>query len=126
MAISTDGGNATVFVRNMDEAIHFYTEILGLKLGSRYGDHWATLEAGKFTIGLHPASEKQPKPGTKGSITIGLNINESIDGAAQRLRANNVRLSGEVTRAEAGNFLGFEDPSGNELYLWESPKQEKA
>ncbi len=116
------GGNATVFVRNMDEAVQFYTEILGLKLSSRYGDHWATVEAGKFTIGLHPTSEKYASPGTQGSITIGLNIDEPIDEAAERLRTQNVRNVGEILRGDGGSFVHFEDPSGNELYLWEEPK----
>ncbi|HEX4134941.1 MAG TPA: VOC family protein [Bryobacteraceae bacterium] len=53
------GGNATVFVSNMDAAVRFYTEVLGLKLTNRFGDNWATVEAGKgLTIGLHPASPK--------------------------------------------------------------------
>jgi catechol 2,3-dioxygenase-like lactoylglutathione lyase family enzyme len=29
------GGNATVFVSNMDAAVHFYTDVLGLKLTDR-------------------------------------------------------------------------------------------
>jgi catechol 2,3-dioxygenase-like lactoylglutathione lyase family enzyme len=41
------GGNATVFVSNMDRAVQFYTEVLGLKLTNRFGDNWATVEAGK-------------------------------------------------------------------------------
>lgn len=32
------GGNVTVFVSNMDAAIEFYREVLGLKLGKRYGN----------------------------------------------------------------------------------------
>jgi catechol 2,3-dioxygenase-like lactoylglutathione lyase family enzyme len=67
------GGNATVFVSNMDKAVRFYTEVLGLRLAERYGDHWATVDAGRgFTIGLHPASPKYPAPGTKGGIMLGL------------------------------------------------------
>ena len=51
------GGNATVFVSDMDNAVRFYTEVLGLRLTNRFGDHWATVDAGKgLTIGLHPAS----------------------------------------------------------------------
>ncbi|MCU1262991.1 MAG: hypothetical protein JWO80_5876 [Bryobacterales bacterium] len=33
------GGNATVFVSNMDRAVEFYTGVLGLKLTNRFGDH---------------------------------------------------------------------------------------
>jgi hypothetical protein len=66
--------------------------VLGLKLTNRFGDHWATVDAGKgLVIGLHPASAKFPAPGTKGGMMIGLEIDEPI-----------------------------EDPDGNPFYLWET------
>ena len=53
-----------MLVSNMDKAVQFYTEVLGLRLAERYGDHWVTVDAGRgFTIGLHPASSKYPAPG---------------------------------------------------------------
>jgi len=32
------GGNVTVYVSNMDRAVRFYSETLGLKLAYRFGD----------------------------------------------------------------------------------------
>ena len=43
------GGNATIYVANMDAAVRFYTEVLGLKLTNRFGDRWATIETGPST-----------------------------------------------------------------------------
>ena len=77
-----NGGNATVYVSNMDNAIQFYTKVLGLELTNRFGNHWATVQAGKtLVIGLHPWSAKYPPPGTKGSVQIGLVVSrdEPID-----------------------------------------------
>lgn len=118
------GGNATIFVSNMDNAVHFYTEVLGLKLTNRFGNSWATVEAGKgLTIGLHPASEKYPAPGTKGAMMLGLEIDEAIDKVLAQLTKSGVRIKGSVMREEAGNFVHLEDPDGNEMYLWEvNPK----
>ena len=114
------GGNATVFVSNMDQAVQFYTQILGLKLTNRFGDNWATVEAGKgLTIGLHPASAKHPAPGTKGAIILGMEITESIDRVVARLAENGVSVKGSIIRDLSGNFATFEDPDGNEFYLWE-------
>jgi predicted enzyme related to lactoylglutathione lyase len=114
------GGNATVFVSNMDRAIQFYTETLGLKLTNRFGDHWATVDAGKgLTIGLHPASPKYPAPGTKGAIMLGMEIDEAIDRVVARLSEKGVAIKGSVVRDESGNFVHLEDPDGNEIYLWE-------
>ena len=115
------GGNATVFVSNMDNSVRFYTEVLGLKLTNRFGDSWATVEAGKgLTIGLHPASPKYPAPGTKGAIVLGLEIDEPIAGMVARLGGKGVRIKGSIVQDDPGNFVHLEDPDGNEIYLWET------
>jgi predicted enzyme related to lactoylglutathione lyase len=114
------GGNATIFISNMDRAVQFYTEVLGMKLTNRFGDHWATVEIpGRLTIGLHPASAKYPAPGTKGSMMIGLDIEEDISRVVSRLAEKGVHIKGSIAREQSGNFAHLEDPDGNELYLWE-------
>jgi len=118
------GGNATVFVSDMDAAVRFYTEVLGLKLTNRFGDHWATVEAGRnLTIGLHPASPKYPAPGTKGAMMLGLEIDQPIEQVIARLNEKGVRTQGPVVRDEPGNFVHLEDPDGNEFYLWEVKRE---
>jgi catechol 2,3-dioxygenase-like lactoylglutathione lyase family enzyme len=118
------GGNATVMVSNMDAAVRFYTEALGLKLTNRFGNHWATVQAGtSLTIGLHPASAKYPVPGTKGATMLGLEIDEPIQAVMDRLRQKGVHITGSVVQDGAGNFVHLEDPDGNDIYLWEvNPK----
>lgn len=114
------GGNATVFVSDMDASVKFYTEVLGLKLTNRFGNNWATVEAGKgLTIGLHPASPKYPAPGTKGAMMLGLEIDEPIEGVVARLSEKGVRMKGSIIRDEGGSFSHLGDPDGNEIYLWE-------
>jgi predicted enzyme related to lactoylglutathione lyase len=114
------GGNATVFVSNMDRAVQFYTQVLGLKLTNRFGDHWATVDAGKgLTIGLHPASPKYPAPGTKGGMMLGMEVDGAIDKVVATLAKKGVQFKDSVVRSEAGNFVHLEDPDGNEIYLWE-------
>jgi predicted enzyme related to lactoylglutathione lyase len=114
------GGNATIFVSNMDRAVQFYTEVLGLKLTNRFGDSWATVDAGKgLTIGLHPASPKYPAPGTKGGMMLGMEVEGAIDKVVGALGKKGVRFKDSVVRSEAGNFVHLEDPDGNEIYLWE-------
>jgi catechol 2,3-dioxygenase-like lactoylglutathione lyase family enzyme len=114
------GGNVTVYVSNMDRAVRFYSETLGLKLAYRFGDHWASIEAGTgLTIGLHPASAESPA-GRKGSMAIGLQLNGSLRDAVGALKAKGVCFQGDViNEAKAGSFIAFEDPDGNQLYLAE-------
>ena len=118
------GGNATVFVSNMDAAVQFYTEVLGLKLTNRFGNNWATVEAGRrLTIGLHPASPKYPAPGTKGAMMLGLEIDEPIETVVARLSEKGVQIKGSIVREDPGSFAHLEDPDGNEIYLWEVNRQ---
>ncbi len=120
MTPNITGGNVTVFVSDMDRAVTFYTGVLELKLTNRFGNDWATVDAGKgFIIGLHPASKKYPAPGTKGAMMIGLEVDGPIERVLDRLSAKGLHISRPVERGEAGNFVHLEDPDGNELYLWE-------
>jgi catechol 2,3-dioxygenase-like lactoylglutathione lyase family enzyme len=112
------GGNATVYVSNMDDAIRFYTEVLGLKLTNRFGNHWATVQAGRsLVIGLHPWREGGPAPGTRGAVQIGLVLSQDVPIAdlAARLRQHGVEVS-EIRDTESGNYLQFADPDGNPIY----------
>ena len=113
------GGNATVYVSDMDKAVRFYTEVLGLKLTNRFGNHWATIQAGKsLVIGLHPLRAGSPAPGTRGSVQIGLVLAQDhpIEQFADRLRTHGVDVS-EIIESEAGNYINFEDPDGNPIYV---------
>jgi catechol 2,3-dioxygenase-like lactoylglutathione lyase family enzyme len=116
------GGNITVMVSNMDASVRFYTELLGMKLTNRYGDQWASVDAGRgLTIGLHPASPKYPTPGTKGGIMIGLEVDEPIQRAVENLKGKGVHFVRPIINdAGDGAFADFEDPDGNSLYLWET------
>jgi catechol 2,3-dioxygenase-like lactoylglutathione lyase family enzyme len=109
-------GNATIFVSDMDRSVNFYTKILDLKLAQRFGNHWASVEAGKLTIGLHPASSENPA-GRNGSTVIGLELTGNIEDSVAILKQQGVQFRGAVGRDNAGKFAYFEDPDGNLLYM---------
>jgi catechol 2,3-dioxygenase-like lactoylglutathione lyase family enzyme len=111
------GGIVTVFVSDMDRAVRFYTDTLGLKLIYRFGNQWASIEAGGgLMIGLHPASEPSPA-GRKGSTVIGLALNQPIDGVVADLKKRGVKVSSDILEDNASRVAYLEDPDGNELYL---------
>jgi catechol 2,3-dioxygenase-like lactoylglutathione lyase family enzyme len=113
-------GNITLYVSNMDRAVRFYTETLGLRLAYRFSDHWAAVEVGRgLTIGLHPASAEMPA-GRKGSMAIGLELGgTTIEEAMSRLEKKGVHFHGAVNDSKAGKFVSFDDPDGNLIYLAE-------
>jgi catechol 2,3-dioxygenase-like lactoylglutathione lyase family enzyme len=111
-------GNVTVYVTNMDRAVRFYAETLGLRLAYRFGDHWASVELGKgLTIGLHPAQEVATSGGAKSGMSIGLELEGAIEDAVKSLEATGVKFHGIVQEGKAGKFAHFADPDGNPLYL---------
>lgn len=113
-------GNVTIPVSNMDRAVRFYTEVLGLKLAYRFGDHWASVQVGNtLTIGLHPGPEQAGGGVRPGVMSIGLELAGSIEEAMGKLEAKGVKFAGLSNEGKAGKFAAFTDPDGNQLYLAE-------
>jgi catechol 2,3-dioxygenase-like lactoylglutathione lyase family enzyme len=112
------GGHAIVYVSDMDAAIRFYADTLGLKLTYRFEDKFATIEAGRnLLLALHPKTPNTPDPGTKGSVTLGLVVDEPIDAVLSHLAQRGVRVTG---RSEPGHSVDIEDLDGNVITLWEA------
>lgn len=115
-------GVVTVFVNDMDKAVRFYSEVLGLKLQYRAGDHWAQLVTEGLTIGLHPASPENPA-GKTGSITIGFNLSGPIESAISELKAKGVEFPAPIHEDDALKIAYFTDPDGNSMYIAELKKR---
>ncbi len=57
------------FVADMDRAIKFYRDVMGLPLKFQ-APGWSEFATGETTLGLHPASEKNPA----GKLEMGFNV----------------------------------------------------
>ena len=123
-------GNATIRVSNLDAAIRFYTEQLGLRLTNRIGDRWATIDAGSsywtskgiaagLTLGLRPTSGENPPPGPNGGVGFGFETYKQIEDVAAQLKGRRVRVIGDVITFEAGKVVAFTDLDGVNAYAWE-------
>ena len=116
-----NGGNATVFVADVDRSIEFYTKTLGLKLRMRAGERWAEVVAGnELVIGLHKAEDMDdvPLPSPR-AIKIGLHLEGALDEAMTRLSASGVEFTGTVEDDGPVRLAYFNDPDANPLYLCE-------
>ena len=110
--------NVTVMVADMNRAIKFYTETLGLKLKAHYGDQFAQVEAPGVIIALHPASKGGPRPGNSESLSIGFAV-DNLEKAMGELKAKGVPFS-KVTDDAQVRLAFFTDADGNPLYLSQS------
>jgi catechol 2,3-dioxygenase-like lactoylglutathione lyase family enzyme len=112
---------ATIYVSDMDRAVDFYTQILGLPLAGRWGNEFASIDLGKgVAIGLHPSkSPHSPKPGTGGAIQIGFAVDRPLDEVVNELQSRGVVFRGPIVDDGQVKIASFGDPDGNALYLAE-------
>lgn len=104
-----------VFVSDMDRAVGFYRDVLGLDLEYRAGDDWAQFRAGSIKLGLHGVAQGETRAGGTIAFTVA-----ELEHARMRLVANDVAL-GHEGGGERGEprFLEFSDPDGNVLAVFE-------
>ncbi|MEH6579811.1 MAG: VOC family protein [Amphritea sp.] len=114
-----NGGTASVYVSDLDRAIAFYTDKLGLTLQARVGETWAEIDAGKgLVIGLHPASSAEsPAPGARGAINIELAVREPMEAVVKALQQRGVVFNGPIKKFEAVHIASFSDPDQNVILL---------
>ncbi len=124
-----NGGNATVFVSNMDNAIRFYTEVLGLKVKTNAaygpGERWLTVvspeEPDGVELVLHltdePARAFRQASRELGRPVFSLSTDDCA-GDAERLKAKGVVFVREPARMEYGGMDAvFDDTCGNLVNL---------
>ena len=114
-------GMATVYVSDMDNAVRFYTQTLGLRLKWRHENNIAMVDAGPgLTMAVHPITAAAPAPpGTRGSVQLGLVVDEPIERVVSRLQERGVTVGGDIVTFDAGKCVMIADPDGNDIYLWE-------
>lgn len=102
------------YVSNMDRAITFYSDVLGLKLISR--DVVARFDIDGVLFELVPGLD-EAKPGRGGNGRLCLKVGD-IGQAIEYLRSKTDRV-GEIRKVENGRLASCEDPDGNEICLWQ-------
>jgi catechol 2,3-dioxygenase-like lactoylglutathione lyase family enzyme len=103
------------WVSDMDRAVEFYRDVLGLSVVRRDGDSWALFEAGGRRFALHAATEGQSvTPGGATAFAV-----HDLDAARARLADRGVRSSHEGDVEGYARFASFLDPDGNTFQLIE-------
>ena len=98
------------FVADMDRAVKFYRDVLGLSLKFQ-SPGWSEFSTGETSLGLHPASEKNPA----GSIELGFNVT-NLEEFHQEMTAKGVQFSMPPTKQDFGGILAqFIDSEGRRM-----------
>lgn len=116
------GGNASIYVTDMDRAVRFYTETLGLRLKVRIANEWAELDAGEgLVVGLHPANAPNSAAGTRGAINLELKVTGKLDDVVKVLQSRGVRFDGApqapIQNYENVRLATLLDPDDNAIVI---------
>ena len=102
------------FVADMDRAVNFYRDGLGLSLKFQ-SPGWSEFSTGETSLGLHPPSEKNPA----GSIELGFNV-PNLEKFHQEMTAKGVQFSMPPTKQDFGGSLTqFIDSEGRDCSVAE-------
>jgi predicted enzyme related to lactoylglutathione lyase len=95
------------FVADMDRAVKFYRDVIGLPLKFQ-SPGWSEFDTGETGLALHPASETK----RAGSIELGLTVDD-LSKFHQEMSAKGVRFSIPPTKQDYGRMLAqFVDSEG--------------
>ena len=100
------------FVADMDRAVKFYRDTLGLPLKFQ-SPGWSEFSTGEITFALHPASPKNPA----GAVELGFSTGD-IKKAYEELKARGVQFPMPPTQQDFGGLLAqFVDSEGGHCSL---------
>ncbi|HYF65566.1 MAG TPA: VOC family protein [Herpetosiphonaceae bacterium] len=119
--------NVRYIVRDVAEAIAFYTTHLGFQLQLHPGPGFAQLARGDLRMLLNAAGGsggaaqampdgRRPEPG--GWNRIQLEVHD-LPALVERLRADGAQFRNEIVNGNGGRQILLEDPAGNLIELFE-------
>ncbi len=119
---------ARYLVRDVAEAVGFYTDALGFEVRQRFGPAMAIVVRGDQDLwlagptssaGTALESGAQPSPGGWNRIVL---VVEDLAGLVARLTQSGVVFRGPIVSGPGGSQALCEDPSGNAIELFEPGK----
>jgi predicted enzyme related to lactoylglutathione lyase len=108
--------SAFYWTKDMDEAVAFYRDVLGLDLTARFGEDWSEFDVGGSRVALHGSRGMAP-PNEGATVVFEV---DDLDATMRALQGRGVRFEGEVTEVpESGRFVSLRDPAGNLVQMFE-------
>ena len=107
--------NVYQVTRDMDRALAFYRDVLGLEVKFRDGGKWCQLAAGE--TGLALAAPQEAAPAEAGSVVV-FRVGD-LDAVRARLAAAGIAIEAERDMGSHGRILACRDPEGTVLQLYQ-------
>jgi predicted enzyme related to lactoylglutathione lyase len=102
---------------DLDRAVKFYEDVVGLHLAFREGSRWAEFDAGPARLSLHGAVEGRAVE--TGGATAVFRVDD-LDASRAALEARGAEFDEHVGEVEGyGRFASFRDPDGNVVQIIE-------
>ena len=100
---------AIKFVGDMDAAVAFYRDTLGLRLKFE-SPFWSEFETGETTLALHPASADNPA----GGVQLGLGADD-LDRLHAEAQSRGIVFTSPPTDMHGARIARIRDPDGAEI-----------
>ena len=109
--------NIYIAAADIEEAVRFYRDTLGLTLKFQDGSRWAELEAGNITVSIGVSGEG---PATPGGGAVPIFEVESIETALVAMQKQGlVTEAGLIDMGAHGQYFTVRDPPGNSILLFQ-------
>ena len=108
------------WVADMERAVGFYRDVLGLLLVRRDADSWAQFDAGGRQFALHGAGDQSIPPGGATAVFAVRDLDEAIGALSQQ----GVRPEHQGDVEGYARFASFLDPDGNTFQLIEYVREQ--
>jgi len=106
-------------VQDMDRAIDFYGDTLGLSV-EKQGDDWAEVDANGLKVGLNARESEGTR--ADGGAVITFQPEGGIETAKQELEDAGVDFPASISEHPWGKIATFKDSEGNDLQLYAPPE----
>ncbi|WIE75880.1 VOC family protein [Curtobacterium sp. MCSS17_007] len=106
-------------VGDMQRAVAFYRDALGLEVASE-SDDWSEIDANGLRIGLNGRESASASSG--GGAVVSFQPDGDIEDEVADLRSKGVEFAGGISEHPWGKIVPFQDSEGNDLQLYSPPQ----
>lgn len=106
-------------VQDMDRAVAFYSDTLGLEVIMTSPD-WSEVDANGLKVGLNAREAAGARQ--DGGAVVSFQPDGALESEVEELTGRGVTFTGDIASYGWGRIIPFKDSEGNDLQLYSPPK----